>query len=120
MRRKAILGVSLLALFIVWDEPTPTPNVIISPTTPAGSKLTEKTDHFGLLRTTEEMLGLPPLAKAARAASWRTANGSWRSVSGRCSRRGSPSSTRSRRPMSCSSRCTAVHWKAARCRRYST
>ncbi|SRR5581483_5276319 len=59
------------AIFVVWDEPTPTPNIVISPTTPAGTVVTQPFDHYSLLRTTEELLGLPFLGKAATATSMR-------------------------------------------------
>ncbi|MBV9411017.1 MAG: hypothetical protein JO148_05435 [Acidimicrobiia bacterium] len=58
-------------IFVVWDEPTPVPNIVISPTTPAGVVASEPFDHYSLLRTTEELLGLPFLGKAATATSMR-------------------------------------------------
>jgi phospholipase C len=64
------------AVFVVWDEPTPMPLLVVSPTTPAGAASTEPFDHYSLLRTTEELLGLPPsLGAAAAATSMREAYG---------------------------------------------
>ena len=60
------------AVFIVWDEPTPMPVIVISPTTPSGTSSTVGFDHYSLLRTTEELLGLSSaLGQAAEAASMR-------------------------------------------------
>jgi len=60
-------------IFVVWDEYTPMPNVVISPTTPAGTVSSARFDHYSLLRTTEELLGLPPLGRASAAPSMRSA-----------------------------------------------
>jgi phosphatidylinositol-3-phosphatase len=59
------------AIFVVWDEPTPMPNIVISPGTPAGKQVGEAFDHYSLLRTTEEMLHLPLLGRASKARSMR-------------------------------------------------
>jgi hypothetical protein len=59
------------AVFVVWDEPTPMPNVIMSPSTPAGLRTAQPFDHYSLLRTTEEMLGVPLLGRATGARSMR-------------------------------------------------
>ena len=56
-------------MFVVWDEPTPMPNVVMSPSTPAGKTVDEAFDHYSLLRTTEEMLRLPLLGRATGARS---------------------------------------------------
>jgi phosphatidylinositol-3-phosphatase len=61
------------AIFVTWDEYTPMPDIIISPTTPAGTVVTERLDHYSLLRTTEELLGLRLLGRAATATSVRGA-----------------------------------------------
>ena len=63
------------AVFVVWDEPTPMPVLIVAPTTPAGASSTAPFDHYSLLHTTEELLGLPYLGQAATAASMRSAFG---------------------------------------------
>jgi hypothetical protein len=59
------------AIFIVWDESTPIPNIVISPTTTPGLVTDAPVDHYALLRTTEEMLGLPLLGRAQSAVSLR-------------------------------------------------
>jgi hypothetical protein len=56
------------AIFVVWDEPTPMPFFAIAPSVSAGSTTSTAVDHFALLRTTEEMLGLPTTLGAASAA----------------------------------------------------
>ena len=61
------------AVFVIWDEYTPMPDVVISPTTPPGTVSAQSFDHYALLRTTEELLGLPLLGRAASAPSMRTA-----------------------------------------------
>jgi hypothetical protein len=62
------------AVFVMWDEPTVIPNIVISPTTRPGSAPTTPFDHYSLLRTTEEMLGIPThLGRAAGARSMRSA-----------------------------------------------
>lgn len=60
-------------VFIVWDEYTPMPDIVISPATPAGTVASQSFDHYSLLRTTEELLGLPLLGRASSAASMRAA-----------------------------------------------
>jgi Phosphoesterase family len=64
-----------LAVLVVWDEPTPMPLLVVSPTTPPGSTAAAAYDHYALLRTTEEMLGLAPLGAAASAADIRASYG---------------------------------------------
>jgi hypothetical protein len=59
------------ALFIVWDEPTPMPLIVVSPSTPAGTVASGSFSHYSLLRTTEEVLGLPLLGGATSAPSMR-------------------------------------------------
>jgi phosphatidylinositol-3-phosphatase len=60
-------------IFIVWDEYTRMPNIVISPTTPRGTVSRTRFNHYSLLRTTEELLGVPLLGKAATATSMRAA-----------------------------------------------
>jgi phospholipase C len=60
------------AVFIVWDEPTPMPLIVMSPSTPTGTTTTEAVDHYSLLRTAEELLGLPLIGNAATAISMRS------------------------------------------------
>jgi Phosphoesterase family len=60
-------------VFIVWDEPTPMPLLVIAPTVPAGTTAAQPFDHYSLLRATEDALGLPALGSAATATSMRDA-----------------------------------------------
>ena len=59
------------AVFVVWDEYTPMPSVFIAPSVRPGTVVSARVDHYALLRTTEEMLGLPLLGHAAGASSMR-------------------------------------------------
>jgi hypothetical protein len=60
------------AIFVVWDEDSPMPFIALAPTVQAGTVESAKVDHYALLRTTEEMLGIPTrLAAAAGAPSMR-------------------------------------------------
>ena len=62
------------AVFVVWDEPTPMAVLVLSPATPPGTTSAVAFDHYSLLRTTEELLGLSPsLGQAATAQSLRVA-----------------------------------------------
>jgi hypothetical protein len=61
------------AVFLTWDEDDYGGNnhiatLVISPSTPAGLKVGTRYDHYAMLRTTEEMLGLPPTLGAAASA----------------------------------------------------
>jgi hypothetical protein len=60
------------AVFVVWDEDSPIPNIVIAPSVIPGTTSSTPVSHYGLLRATEEMLGLPLLGNAARATSLRT------------------------------------------------
>lgn len=46
------------AIFFLWDEDTPIPNVLIAPSVKTGSTA-PNSSHFGATRTWDEMLGLP-------------------------------------------------------------
>ena len=65
------------AIFIVWDEGNTgnhVPAVVISPFTPVGAVSNTRFDHYSLLRTTGELLGLPThLLNANAATSMRSA-----------------------------------------------
>jgi len=64
------------AVFITFDEDDHSANnhiatVVVAPSTPAGTVDATRYDHYSLLRTTEEMLGLMPLGSAMSAPSMR-------------------------------------------------
>jgi hypothetical protein len=61
------------AVILVYDEPTPVPNIFITPSTPRGARTSLSVDHYALLRATEAMLGLPLLGAAADAPDLRAA-----------------------------------------------
>jgi hypothetical protein len=64
------------AVFITWDEgdrSNTIPTFVIAPSTRRGTMSATAFSHYSLLRTTEEMLGLPRLGKASTAASMRSA-----------------------------------------------
>jgi phospholipase C len=56
------------AVFVVWDEDSPMPNLVISPSTKPGTSSDARVDHYALLRTTEELLGLDTFLGAAASA----------------------------------------------------
>jgi phospholipase C len=62
-----------LAVFFLWDEDTPIPNIILAPSILPGTKMSVETgnplSHFSALRTWEEMLGLPLLGDTGSAPS---------------------------------------------------
>jgi len=62
-------------LFIIWDEPTPVANVVVAPSVQPATVSAVPINHYSLLRTTEEMLGLPLLGQASSATSLRTVFG---------------------------------------------
>jgi len=60
------------AVFVVWDEDTPMPFIAIAPSIDRGTVTHVALDHYALLRTTEELLGIPArLGTAATAPSMR-------------------------------------------------
>ena len=66
------------AVFITWDEDDYSDSqhiatLVIAPSTPAGFRSAVAYDHYSLLRTTEELLGLPLLGNAGSAVSMRGA-----------------------------------------------
>lgn len=61
-----------VVLFLAWDEPTPMPFVVVGRGVKPHTVSNAPADHYGLLRTTEELLGLPLLGSAASARSLRT------------------------------------------------
>jgi hypothetical protein len=62
-------------LFIIWDEPTPVANVVVAPSVQPATVSAVPVNHYSLLRTAEEMLGLPLLGQASSATSLRTVFG---------------------------------------------
>jgi phospholipase C len=80
-----------LAIFLTWDEGVPEhvtpcagagddpgchiPLVVVSPSIAPGTQVTDHFDHYSLLRTTEDLLGLKPLGEAANAQSMQAAFG---------------------------------------------
>jgi hypothetical protein len=62
-----------LAIFFLWDEDTPIPNVILAPSILPGTKMAVQSgnpiSHYSALRTWEEMLGLPLLGDTGSAPS---------------------------------------------------
>jgi len=62
-------------VFVTWDEGVPGDNhiatVVIGPSVAAGLRVSTPFDHYSLLRTTEELLGLPLLGRARGATSMR-------------------------------------------------
>ena len=66
-----------LALFIVWDEndgpnhaaSNHVPMIVVDPSIPAGTLCGSTMDHYDLLATWQDILGLPRLANAASARS---------------------------------------------------
>jgi hypothetical protein len=65
------------AVFVTWDEGVGSnqriATVVIAPTVPRGTRVSVHLTHYSLLRTTEDLLGLPRLGAAAKARSMRTA-----------------------------------------------
>ena len=62
-----------VAIFFLWDENTPVPNVLIAASIVPGTKIKitsgNPISHFSALRTWEEMLGLPLLGDTGQAPS---------------------------------------------------
>lgn len=61
------------AVIVTYDEYTNLPNFLAAPSVKEGTAIGTPTSHYGLLRTIEDLLGLPPLGQAATATSLRTA-----------------------------------------------
>jgi phospholipase C len=60
-------------IVLTWDEGVGPnnliPTIVIGPSVPTGTKSTAALTHYSLLRTTEELLGLPAIGAAATATS---------------------------------------------------
>ena len=66
------------AVFVVWDEgvgDNHVPLVVAAPTVRTGTKAKASFTHYSLLRTTEDLLGLPPLGQSKNASSMASAFG---------------------------------------------
>jgi hypothetical protein len=61
---------------VAWDEaggffsPNHVPLLVLNAGVRPGTRLSRPADHYALLRTAEELLGLRPLGAAARARSF--------------------------------------------------
>lgn len=68
-----------LVLFLTWEEggggadSNNVPLIVVGPTVPVGLKVATKFTHYGLLRTSEKILGQTCLANACTASSLRSA-----------------------------------------------
>ncbi len=64
---------------LTWDEAeghgTTVPTLVVAPSVPVGTVVDRRLDHYSLLRTTEDLLGLPPLRHASTAPSMAPAFG---------------------------------------------
>ena len=63
------------AVVVVWDEDTPVPNIVVSPSVHPGTVVASTVSHYSLLRATEDIFGLPRLLSAADAPDFRAAAG---------------------------------------------
>ncbi|MGA3352715.1 MAG: alkaline phosphatase family protein [Acidimicrobiales bacterium] len=66
------------AVFVVWDEGNLTnqvPAIVAAPSVPSATRSAVGFDHYSLLRTAEQLLGLPALLNSAKAHSMVTAFG---------------------------------------------
>jgi phospholipase C len=59
------------AVFVIYDEDRPVPNLLLAPTARAGAIVTTVASHGAALHTIEDMLGLPLLRSVAGAPSLR-------------------------------------------------
>jgi hypothetical protein len=70
----------MMAIFVTFDESDEdsddhqVPTFVVSPSTVPGTRVAARFNHYSLLRTTEELLGIQPyLGRASRAPSMRAA-----------------------------------------------
>jgi hypothetical protein len=65
-----------VAVFLTWDEGVGADQrvatVVIAPSVPVGTRVATPSTHYSLLRTTEELLGLPLLGAARSSADLRS------------------------------------------------
>jgi hypothetical protein len=65
-------------LFIVYDEGAPgnqVPAIVVSPSTRPGTRSATYFNHYSLLRTAEDLLGVPPVGRSGRSVSMAKAFG---------------------------------------------
>ena len=66
-------------LILTWDEAegggTTVPTMVVAPSVRPGTVVNQNLNHYSILRTTEDLLGLAPLRKAASASSMAPAFG---------------------------------------------
>jgi hypothetical protein len=70
-----LYGQGHTAVAVVWDEDTPVPNIVVSPSVHPGTVVESTLSHYSLLRATEDIFGLPRLLSAADAHDLRAATG---------------------------------------------
>ena len=63
------------AVVVVWDEDTPVPNIVVSPSVHPGTVVESAISHYVLTRATEDIFGLPRLLSAADAPDLRADTG---------------------------------------------
>ncbi len=65
-----------LVVFVTWDEgnlSNQVPALVVAPSVPSGTRSEVSFNHYSLLRTAEQLLGLPPLLEAKPARSMEAA-----------------------------------------------
>jgi hypothetical protein len=65
-----------LVVFVTWDEgnlSNQVPALVVAPSVPSGTRSEVSFNHYSLLKTAEELLGLPPLLEAKPARSMEAA-----------------------------------------------
>jgi hypothetical protein len=75
--RSAVYRAGRTAIFITWDEDDfgsdqHVPTLVVAPSVAPGTAPVARFDHYALLKTTEEMLGLPTIGQATGAPSMRS------------------------------------------------
>ena len=74
LRDRLLPFIGPVVVFIVWDEPTPMPLLVVAPAARPAVLSTSPWDHYSLLRTTEDLLNLGShLGHANTATSMRSA-----------------------------------------------
>ena len=69
----SLYGQGHTAVVVAWDEDTPVPNLVVSPSVHPGTVVQSTVSHYSLLRATEDIFGLPRLLSAADAPDLRAA-----------------------------------------------